>query len=225
MRVSPPPFPTPNLLLSEPHWTYRFLSAPVPSARPPAGRHCLGGSQPTLNPATSPGDATPYPEDWLWLSKWAVQAGSLERGDVVTLLSPQDHGTLLVKRIIALGGDIITTPDYKDKSVPPKDHHHYHHHHHISSVCSVTRLLGHCRFTKVPAGSCWVESDNAATGRDSNTYGPVPMGLLQGKAVGVLWPPRRVHAISSTIPQVTRKRYLSLSSKHPTIPPFEPVSD
>jgi len=40
----------------------------------------------------------------------------------------------------------------------------------------------------VPEGQVWVEGDNSTGSKDSRHYGPVPLGLVQGKVVGRLWP-------------------------------------
>uniref|UniRef100_R7W5W1 Mitochondrial inner membrane protease subunit 2 n=1 Tax=Aegilops tauschii TaxID=37682 RepID=R7W5W1_AEGTA len=42
---------------------------------------------------------------------------------------------------------------------------------------------------KIPEGHCWVEGDNGSVSRDSRTYGPVPLGLVQGRVTHVVWPP------------------------------------
>ena len=55
---------------------------------------------------------------------------------------------------------------------------------------------------EVPRGRCWVEGDNAATIRDSrgpSGIGHVPLGLLEGQAVAVLWPPWRVRRLLSPV--------------------------
>eukprot|EP00930_Biecheleria_cincta_P015969 TRINITY_DN1313_c0_g3_i1.p1 TRINITY_DN1313_c0_g3~~TRINITY_DN1313_c0_g3_i1.p1 ORF type:complete len:354 (-),score=36.68 TRINITY_DN1313_c0_g3_i1:55-1116(-) len=43
-------------------------------------------------------------------------------------------------------------------------------------------------FTFVPPGHCWVEGDNAQLSIDSRTFGSVPMGLLEGLVISVVWP-------------------------------------
>ena len=37
-------------------------------------------------------------------------------------------------------------------------------------------------------GQVWLEGDNTAYSHDSNSYGPVPVNLIEGKAVCVTWP-------------------------------------
>jgi len=44
----------------------------------------------------------------------------------------------------------------------------------------------HHRF--VPAGQAWIEGDNATNSRDSRSFGPVPLGLVQARVVARLWP-------------------------------------
>ena len=68
---------------------------------------------------------------------------------------------IYIKRVVGLPGDSVRTLGYRQK-----------------------RLL-------VPAGHCWIEGDNHANSIDSNNFGPVPLGLVQCKAVGVVWPNER----------------------------------
>ena len=87
----------------------------------------------------------------------------LKIGDVIVFVSPEDPRTTAVKRIKALPGQIYQP----------------------------TRLNseGYSQTTKyIPKGHIWVEGDNSASSIDSNNYGPIPMGLVQGKAVCVIFP-------------------------------------
>lgn len=68
---------------------------------------------------------------------------------------------MLVKRIIAVEGDVVIT-----KPPYPLDR------------------------ENVPAGYIWVEGEEGKSW-DSNYFGPVPMGLVVGKLVMVVWPLRR----------------------------------
>ena len=36
---------------------------------------------------------------------------------------------------------------------------------------------------QVPEGHCWILGDNLTESRDSRTYGPIPLGLINGKVV------------------------------------------
>ncbi|XVE97068.1 hypothetical protein REPUB_Repub02eG0278800 [Reevesia pubescens] len=59
---------------------------------------------------------------------------------------------------------------------------------------------------KIPDGHCWVEGDNSASSMDSRSFGPVPLGLVKGKATHIVWPPHRVGGIER---KVTQKRVSS----------------
>ncbi|XP_010553100.1 PREDICTED: mitochondrial inner membrane protease subunit 2 [Tarenaya hassleriana] len=49
---------------------------------------------------------------------------------------------------------------------------------------------------KIPEGHCWVEGDNHASSFDSKAFGPIPLGLIQGRVTHVVWPPHRVGKIN-----------------------------
>ncbi|KAG5940149.1 hypothetical protein E4U59_002625 [Claviceps monticola] len=47
---------------------------------------------------------------------------------------------------------------------------------------------GDDQMVQVPQGHCWVVGDNLLASRDSRTFGPLPLALVQGKVVGRLFP-------------------------------------
>lgn len=50
-------------------------------------------------------------------------------------------------------------------------------------------------------GHCWVEGDNAMYSEDSATsFGSVPLALIQGRVMGVFWPPQRLGPVASCLP-------------------------
>ncbi|KAJ6629114.1 peptidase S24/S26A/S26B/S26C [Mycena sp. CBHHK59/15] len=100
------------------------------------------------------------------------------RGDIVALKSPVDSKYELVKRIIGVEGDVVRT-------LPPYPE----------------------PEVRVPKGHIWVEGD-AFHSQDSNSFGPVPLGLVDSKLVCLIWPLWRlgslkVPAIHSGHPRVT----------------------
>ncbi|XP_013792382.2 mitochondrial inner membrane protease subunit 1-like [Limulus polyphemus] len=48
----------------------------------------------------------------------------------------------------------------------------------------------------VPKGNVWLEGDNKTNSTDSRTYGPVPLGLLRGRAICKVWPYSDFHFFS-----------------------------
>ncbi|KAJ7169598.1 signal peptidase I family protein [Mycena filopes] len=89
----------------------------------------------------------------------------LRRGDLITFRSPLDRKRTVCKRIIGFPGDIICV-DPTGAYAPSTEH------------------------IEVPKGHVWVIGDNAANSRDSRLYGPVSMGLIQGKLCARIWPLR-----------------------------------
>ncbi|KAG1458424.1 hypothetical protein G6F46_004475 [Rhizopus delemar] len=106
-------------------------------------------------------DSNMMTKDIILLDKWSTTNHKFKRGDVVLLTSPDEPEKMITKRIIGLPGDIVQHLRKKDKQV------------------------------RIPQGHCWIEGDEAFHSKDSNSFGPVPIGLISAKAKYILWPPSR----------------------------------
>ena len=73
--------------------------------------------------------------------------------------SPNHPEKLAIKRIIALEGDVVYT----------------------RAPCPHPTV-------QIPINHVWVEGDNRDKSLDSNSYGPIPISLIQGKITHVLLP-------------------------------------
>ena len=143
---------------------------------------------PTLNPTPSPPTPPPTPSsqtplavgplyassvsDVVIVNAFAAKHGRIARGDVVTLVSPDNPDVLLVKRVVALPGDVVATRAY------------------------------HLQYVRIPNGHCWLEGDNPGASHDSNSMGPVSLGLITGRAEAIIWPPSRIGLIPSAPPRL-----------------------
>lgn len=103
-------------------------------------------------------------------------------GDIVTFMSPETPGMILVKRVIATGG---STVDIKDGQV---------------YVDGVKSEYGHGKTTElenehnikypyvVPQGYVWCMGDNREHSADARVFGAVPVESVQARIFCVLFP-------------------------------------
>lgn len=92
-------------------------------------------------------------------------------GDVVLLRSPENPLKTVTKRVLALEGDAITFLLDPSKGFATKT-------------------------VLVPKGHVWVQGDNIYESRDSRQFGPVPYGLIEGRAFCRIWPPESIGSIA-----------------------------
>jgi signal peptidase I len=95
----------------------------------------------------------------------------IQRGDVVSLISPKNVKECFIKRVIGLPGDIVKTIRYKEK------------------------------YVRVPEGHCWIEGDNYSSSYDSNSFGCIPMALLIGQAKFIIFPIENISEIKTELPE------------------------
>lgn len=124
--------------------------------------------QPSLNPEGAAAS------DIVLLNRWSVRNYQVQRGDIVSLVSPKNPEQKIIKRVIALEGDIIKTMGYKN------------------------------RYVKVPDGHFWVEGDHHGCSFDSNNFGPVSLGLVHARASHIIWPLNRWQKIEPALPKDRR---------------------
>jgi len=67
----------------------------------------------------------------------------------------------------------------------------------------------------IEEGHCWVEGDNQQSSLDSNIFGQIPLGLIEGRVCLIIWPLRRIRTIDCdpNIPLNSSKTIL-LNQKH-----------
>lgn len=105
-------------------------------------------------------------QDRVLLNKWATRdKTSLKRGDVVILISPNNPSKNLIKRVVALPGDVIYLIETGETKM-------------------------------IDEGHCWVEGDNQQSSYDSNNFGQVPLGLVEGRVCCIVWPLHRIREIN-----------------------------
>jgi signal peptidase I len=116
----------------------------------------------------------------------------LERGDVVVFHNPQNSNEDLIKRVIGLPGDTVTTDSthlwvnnvlLDEKAyvnAPPN-----------------TPLNPTAKTWHIPPDQYFVIGDNRPVSFDSRYLGPIPKDYIVGTAALVLWPPPHLHFINT----------------------------
>ncbi|KAG4437072.1 hypothetical protein IFR05_007447 [Cadophora sp. M221] len=122
---------------------------------------CING--PSMYPFLNPSFNEDLSRDFCWNNK-LNPTKNLKRGMIISYQSPSHPEVQVVKRIIAMEGDIVYT----------------------RAPCPVPTV-------QVPPNHVWVEGDNRDSTKtiDSNTYGPIPLNLITGTATHIIWPWRR----------------------------------
>jgi signal peptidase I len=116
---------------------------------------------------------------------------AVQRGDVVVFRYPEDPDIDFVKRVIALPGETIEIRDkvvhidgrpldeaytiFRDPVVVP------------DKPMLPRRARDQFGPFEVPRGSYFVMGDNRDNSRDSRFWGPVPAGMIKGRAFMVYW--------------------------------------
>ncbi len=128
--------------------------------------------------------------DRLLGEKLSLRASTPKAGDVVTFDDPDDPGTTLIKRVVAVGGQTVELRDgavWVDgraldepyvqgrPSYPLQQH---------------SRLLdADVRYPfVVPEGCIWVMGDNRTNSLDSRYFGAVSVGSVTSRGLFIYWP-------------------------------------
>jgi mitochondrial inner membrane protease subunit 1 len=100
----------------------------------------------------------------------------LRLGDVVVARSPGNPRQYICKRVLGLPGDLVCADPTRAASP----------------------------MVAIPPGHVWLQGDNLHNSSDSRAYGPVPLGLVKGRVVYRVWPPRAIGPIPNTLERITR---------------------
>ncbi|KAL4974715.1 peptidase S24/S26A/S26B/S26C [Aspergillus desertorum] len=117
--------------------------------------------------------------DYLLVSRMHKRGRGIEVGDVVRFYHPSFLGMHGAKRVIGLPGDFVC-----------RDH------------PLSTDVGGSGEMIRVPEGHVYVCGDNLPWSRDSRTFGPLPMGLINGKVIARIWPLSKIQWVENTLKPV-----------------------
>jgi signal peptidase I len=139
-------------------------------------------------------DPTIEINDRLFAEKVSYHFGDIQPGDIITFNDPIEEGRVLIKRVIAVGGQTIDLQNgfvvvdgetldepytYGKESVPLEP---------------MTGMRITYPYT-IPEGYVWVMGDNRTNSLDSRYFGPIPESTVLGKALIRIWPLNRFGGI------------------------------
>ena len=128
----------------------------------------------SMEPTLRPGDQA--------LVEKLARGGAPYRGELVAFRQPRT-GEVLLKRVVAVGGDTIGLEDgllvVNGRTVREP---------YANTKSQDSVYFGPVR---VPAGTVFVMGDNRGISEDSRDFGAVPTRDVIGRAVARLWPPGR----------------------------------
>ncbi len=111
-----------------------------------------------------------------------------QQGDIVTFADPEQPDRVLIKRVIAVGGQTVDLKDGKvlvdgvaieEPYIGGKE----------SYPLSRTAANADVSFPyTVPRGYVWVMGDNRTSSQDSRYFGAIPASSISGRAALVYWP-------------------------------------
>ncbi len=108
------------------------------------------------------------------LIKKNIDERDIKRGDIIVFYSPFDKNKLLIKRVIAVGGDTVAILDgnvYVNGSLIKEPY--------VNSVRSHETIP----LLRVPEGCFYVLGDNRVVSSDSREFGCVRFGSIYGKLI------------------------------------------
>jgi len=148
-------------ILAAGHLLTECIACPIP---------CGGFSMmPTLN---NFGDAmliSPLP---YWRPRWLFGGGRRPaRGELVVFHKPTEPKSVVLKRVIAIEGDVVEVDPRRDGSTWS------------NGKRSAEDRWGEGKYIRVPKGHVWAVGDNLSNSTDSRDYGPVPIASIKAMAV------------------------------------------
>lgn len=125
--------------------------------------------------------------DMVFSEKVSYYSGTPQQGDIVTFEDPEIPGRILIKRVIATGGQTVDLVDgqvYVDGQ--PLDEPYVNGQPSFPLTTSIDADLSY-PYT-VPEGMIWVMGDNRTNSQDSRYFGPVDTDAVTGRAMFIYWP-------------------------------------
>lgn len=125
--------------------------------------------------------------DRIFSEKISYAFGEPQAGDIITFEDPENPNRVLIKRVIATGGQTVELHDgqvYVDGVALDEPY--------TSGKPSYDLNSGIAYPCTVPQGYVWVMGDNRTNSADSRAFGAIPLSSVTGHAVLRYWPLDRI---------------------------------
>lgn len=133
-------------------------------------------------------EETIIPGDMVFSEKISYYLRDVEAGDIVTFNDPEVIGRVLIKRVIAVGGQVVDVRDgsvYVDGEKLDEPYTLNKPSYPLARTAHNVEVV--FPYT-VPEGYLWVMGDNRTSSQDSRYFGAVPESSVTGRAALVYWP-------------------------------------
>ena len=132
-------------------------------------------------------EPTLYTGERLLVDKISYRLHPARRGDIVVFRNPRNQREDYIKRVVAVGGDVV---EIRLGKLYLNDQP-------ISEPYVFRDGISSYGPQVIPPGFLFVMGDNRPNSRDSRFFGPIPQGLVRGRALVVFWPPSRMQLLTS----------------------------
>lgn len=133
-------------------------------------------------------------DDMVFAEKVTYRMGEPQQGDIVTFQDPEIPSRVLIKRVIAVGGQTVDLVDGKvlvDGRLLEEPY---------AQGASYALIPAYGTSIDypytVPEGELWVMGDNRENSQDSRYFGSIDASTVTGKAVLIYWPLDRFGLLS-----------------------------
>lgn len=72
----------------------------------------------SMQPSLNPDNVT----DYVFLSRWNIENYEITKGEIISCLSPKNRRQKIIKRVVGLEGDYVTTERYSKQFKVPEGH-------------------------------------------------------------------------------------------------------
>lgn len=122
--------------------------------------------------------------DMVFAEKVSIKFNTPKAGDIVTFDDPQNDGRILIKRVVATGGQTVDIRDNKLYIDNVEQHEDY-----VNGLSTTKLSRSSISYPyKVPDDCVWVMGDNRTNSQDSRYFGAIPTSSIIGRALFVYWP-------------------------------------